>query len=296
MRILTDDEVRAVPAAVLIAAARETLLQAGRGELVAPPRSRIELGDRATYVLTAGALADGTSGFRVYEAGHVTDDQLVAVWGPDGHLTGLVLGNQLGARRTGALGAVAVDTLARPDADVLGLVGTGRQAWTQLWAVSAVRPLREVRVHSRDAGRRASFVARARDELGVPAVAVEDARAAVAGAGIVVLATVAPSPVIDAADVAPGAHVSTLGPNLVSGHETPLGLLDRAAVLVTDSVQQTRAFAGPYFTGDRPLVALGDVLVGAAQGRRSPEDITVFCSVGLAGSEVAIAQRLLGAD
>lgn len=140
MRVLDDDDVRAAPASTVVAAAREALLQAGRGELAAPPRARTELGS-VDYVFTAGGLADGTSGFRAYRAGQPAGDQLVAVWDAAGRLTGVVVGDELGARRTGALGAVAVDALSRPDAHTLGLVGTGRQAWTQLWAVAAVREL-----------------------------------------------------------------------------------------------------------------------------------------------------------
>lgn len=132
---------------MVVAAAREALLQAARGELDAPPRVRTELGS-LDYVFTAGALADGSSGFRAYRAGQPAGDQLVAVWDADGALTGLVVGEELGARRTGALGAVAGDALARPDAHTVGLVGTGRQAWAQLWALAAVRDLRQVRVYS----------------------------------------------------------------------------------------------------------------------------------------------------
>lgn len=103
MRVLTDSDVRGAPAAVVVDAAREALIQAGRGELTGPPRARSELGD-VDYVYTAGALADETSGFRVYRAGHPAGDQLVAVWAADGHLAGLVVGEELGVRRTGALG------------------------------------------------------------------------------------------------------------------------------------------------------------------------------------------------
>jgi hypothetical protein len=122
MLVLDDNDVRAAPASVVVDAAREALLQFGRGELIAPPRTRAELGN-VDYIYTVGALADGTSGFRAYRAGQRAGDQLVAVWDPDGQLTGLVIGDELGARRTGALGAVAADALARPDANTVGLIG-----------------------------------------------------------------------------------------------------------------------------------------------------------------------------
>lgn len=292
MRVLDDDDVRAAPASTVVAAAREALLQAGRGELAAPPRARTELGS-VDYVFTAGGLADGTSGFRAYRAGQPAGDQLVAVWDAAGRLTGVVVGDELGARRTGALGAVAVGALSRPDAHTLGLVGTGRQAWTQLWAVAAVRELTQVRVYSPTEQHRTDFAARARAELDLAASATSDAAAAVHDADIVVLATRSTEPVIDATDIAAGAHVTTVGPKSRDGHEAPAQLLTAAAVRTCDSPAQAAAYAEPFFTDPASLVSLAEVLLGAAPGRRTSDDITVHCSVGLAGSEVLLAQRLL---
>lgn len=112
----------------------------------------------------------------------------MAVWDADGRLLGLVVGDELGARRTGALGAVAVDALARPEADIVGVIGTDRQAWTQLWALTAVRDLTQVRVHSPNEQRRRTFAVRAHDELGLVVTPTVDAASAIRNAGIVVLA------------------------------------------------------------------------------------------------------------
>lgn len=183
MRVLTDDDVRRVPASIAVEAAREALMQFGAQTLIAPPRVRSELG-ALDYVYTAGALADGTSGFRAYRAGQPAGDQLVAVWNPKGELAGIVVGAELGARRTGALGAVAVDVLARPDATEVAVIGTGAQAWTQLWALASVRSLRKVSVYGRTKRNRDDFVARATTELGLPVEAVEDAGSAVRHADI----------------------------------------------------------------------------------------------------------------
>ena len=292
MMILTDDDVCAASAAMVVAAAREALLQAGRGELTAPPRARAELGS-VDYVFTVGGLSDGTSGFRAYRAGHPAGDQMVAVWNASGQLTGLVVGDELGARRTGALGAVAVDLLARPEADTAGVVGTGRQAWAQLWALTAVRELRQVRVYSPDQQHRRDFAARAREELGLMVWPSEDAASAVCDAGIVILATRSTTPVIDVTDIAVGAHVTTVGPKFADRHEMPSGLVAAAALVTCDSPAQAAAYPEPFFTGSTPLVSLADVLLGTSKGRRHSDDITVHCSVGLAGSEVLLAQRLL---
>lgn len=292
MRVLTDDDVRGAPAAVVVDAAREALIQAGRGELTGPPRVRIELGD-VDYVYTAGALADRTSGFRVYRAGHPAGDQLVAVWAADGHLAGLVVGEELGVRRTGALGAVAADVLARPDATTVAVVGSGGQAWSQLWALTVVRDITQVRVFSPNTTHRQVFAARARAELHLAASAVDDAASAVREADIIILATRSTTPVISAADVAAGTHLTTVGPKFRSGHETPAELVAAAAIVTCDSPQQAAAYPEPFFTGSAPLVSLSDVLLGAIPGRQHRRDITMHCSVGLAGSEVLLAHRLL---
>lgn len=291
MRVLDDNDVRAVPATVVVAAAREALQQAGRGELVGPPRARADLGP-LSYVFTAGMLGEGTSGFRAYRAGTPAGDQLVAVWDVAGHLTTLVVGTELGVRRTGALGAVAADALARPDAATVAVIGTGAQAWAQLWALAAVRPLVYARVHSPTPRHREDFAARARAELGLVVVATADPATAVRGADVVILATRSTTPVIDADDVTPGTHLTTVGPKLAGAHETPLPLVARATVVTCDSPSQAAAYAEPFFTGLTPLVSLADVLLGHAPGRRTRDDITLHCSVGLAGSEVLLAQHL----
>jgi ornithine cyclodeaminase/alanine dehydrogenase-like protein (mu-crystallin family) len=292
MRIAGDDDVRAMPAAVAVDAMRELLEAAADGRLQAPPRLRAELGE-LDYVFTVGSLGDETSGFRVYRAGRPAGDQLTAVWSPNGELRGIVTGDELGARRTGALGAVAADVLARADATTVGVVGAGTQAWTQLWALTAVRELDRVRVYSPTTAHRETFAARATNELGVVASAVENSRAAIAAADLIILATRSPTPVIDADDVSPGAHVVTVGPKSANAHETPTELVERARVVTCDSPAQARAYREPFFTSE--LTDLAEVVAGRVPGRQGPREITLHCSVGLAGSEVALAARLFAA-
>jgi len=197
-RLLSDDDVRArLTPELALEGARRALVEAHRGGLHAPPRVRADLGERS-LVFTIGGLADGGVGFRVYQTGIEESDQAVLVWDPGGGLAGCIVGVELGAAHTGALGAAAVDALALPDAYVVGVVGSGRQAWTQLWAATAARRIAEVRVFSPTASHRDRFAERARAELGLHAAAVPDARSAVEGAGIVILATRSETPVIEA--------------------------------------------------------------------------------------------------
>lgn len=301
MLVLDDADTRRLlnPAAA-VAAVRESLAGHHTGRLAAPPRLVADLGG-GDLLFTAGRLAGTGYGFRAYDTMPTTEsDQITVVYDEStGRLAGAVTGEFLGAARTGAIGAVAVDVLARPDAGILALIGSGSQAWTQAWAIRAVRPLREVRVYSRDALHRQGFAQRAADELGLPAVAVADRSAALAGADIVVLATNSKRPVIEAGWVAEaGVHVTTLGPKLASGHECPLELAERADVILTDSPAQLGAYRQPFFLDaaiQQRIGALGAATAGQGHGRTSPDQLTLFCSVGLAGTDVAVAAALLRA-
>jgi ornithine cyclodeaminase len=115
----------------------------------------------------------------------------------------------------------------------------------------------------------------------------------VLGAGIVILATTSERSVIEADWIEPGTHVNTIGSKTRSAHETPPELVEAADVAVTDSPAQVAAYSEPFFT-NRELVHLGAILAGAEEGRRAEEEITVYCSTGLAGSEVAMALAVVG--
>ena len=290
-RVFTDSDVRTrLSAEIAVRAAGRALVDAQRGLLVAPPRLHADIGDLA-LAFTAGGYPEGRVGFRAYGTWPGKSDQVVLVWDPEGRLEGVVVGWELGARRTGALGANAAAVLARPDAARVAVVGSGTQAWTQLWALTAVRSLHEVSVYSPTSEHRERFALRARDELGLQAGAASSARAAVADADIVILATRAHTPVVDADWISNGAHVTTVGPKTVAEHETPPELAERAAIVVSDSPEQADTYAQPFFT-PRPLVHLGAVMTGATPGRQGNDEITLYCSTGLAGSELVVAQEL----
>jgi ornithine cyclodeaminase/alanine dehydrogenase-like protein (mu-crystallin family) len=292
LKVLFDSDVRSrLDAADAVRAARRALVDAYKGLLAAPPRLHADLGERG-LVFTAGGYVDGPVGFRVYGLWPGDSDQAVLVWDGNGRLAGCVVGTEIGARRTGALGGAAVDALARANAATLGIVGSGVQAWTQLWAISAVRGLVEVRVFSPTHENREAFARRAEAELGLSAAACDSAEEAIADSDLVVLATRSERPVIEAGWIRPGTHVNTVGPKLASAHETPPELAESASAVVTDSPEQAARYGEPFFT-PRALMHLGGVLTGDSPGRTSDEDITLYCSTGLAGSEVVLAETLL---
>ena len=298
--ILTDADVeRLADMPALVDAMIEALRTKARGRLVAPPRHGVEFAE-GSLVFTVGGT-DALAGFRAYqtfESGVVDDQQIVCVWDTaTARLKGVVLGNRLGALRTGALGGAAIELLAGRDARTCGVIGTGRQAETQLMAAAAVRSLEDVRVFSRDRANRQRFATAAEARLGLTVRPVDWARDAAEGAEILICATNAASPVIEAGWIAPGTHVTTVGPKAKDRHEVPPELADRAAVVATDSPAQIEAQGGGHFlagvdAADR-LVDLADIAASDRPARSSGDDITLYLSAGLAGTEVIAAGRLI---
>jgi len=121
VKVLFGSDVRSrLDTAHAVRGARRALVDAHRGVLAAPPRLHADLGERG-LVFTAGGYLDGPVGFRVYGLWPGDSDQAVLVWDGTGRLAGCVVGTEIGARRTGALGGAAVDALAGADAATLGI-------------------------------------------------------------------------------------------------------------------------------------------------------------------------------
>lgn len=194
--------------------------------------------------------------------------------------------------RTGAIGGVAVDAMAPRDADIAAVIGAGRQARTQLEAAAAVRPLRDVRVYSRDADRRARFAAEMSLYLGITVRAAASPHEALADAAIVLCATTSKTPVIKAAWLAPGAHINTVGPKGAGEHEIDLDIARAASLIATDSPDQVAAYPNGFFLRDLAVLRdLAALVADPAAVSRGP-GFSLFCSTGLAGTEVLLAAEL----
>jgi ornithine cyclodeaminase/alanine dehydrogenase-like protein (mu-crystallin family) len=192
---------------------------------------------------------------------------------------------------------VAVKYLARRDARVLGIIGSGAQARTQLDAAVAVRAFQTVRVFSPTPAHREQFAQEARERYNLHILPTDSAEEATAGADVVICATASSTPVLESAWLREGAHVNTLGPKFQGSHEIEVAVAERAAVIATDSLAQVDAYPQPFFlAGTRQhdrVVELADIVAGKVPGRTADDQITLFLSVGLAGTEVVLANELL---
>ena len=272
-----------------------------KGEVVVHPRRRFELPKGGFFHYMAAAD---------YQAGYVAMKQYTYVRGKirflvplyevaSGDLLAWIEADYMGQLRTGAASGVATKYLARPDARIAAIIGTGGQARTQLEAVAAARKLESVRAYGRDPERREKFAKEMTERLGVKVTPVGSPGEAVRGADIVTTATTASQPVVHGADLSPGMHVNAIGANHAHKRETDDGAIDKAEVLVVDSIEQSRVEAGDLilsFKGDESqwsrVKKLSDLVAGKTSGRTSASEITLFKSNGIASWDLAVAARV----
>lgn len=311
LRILSAADVRAavdMPAA--IDAMREAFAALAEGRATVPLRLALET-DHGVSLFMPAHLEDSADVERAAakvvsvnpgnaERGLPAIHAVVLVLEPEtGRPLALMDGTWLTALRTGAVGGLAADLLAREDATTVALFGAGVQARTQLEAVRYVRSVEKVRIVSRT-GTSARALA---DELdGVDARRVDDPDEAIAGADIVITATSSSTPVFDGKRVEAGTHVTGVGSYTTEMREVDTELIRRARVIVDQReavLAEGGDIAGPIADGvvDETVMAaeIGEVVLGRAPGRTSAEEVTFFKSVGNAVQDVAVAARALEA-
>jgi ornithine cyclodeaminase/thiomorpholine-carboxylate dehydrogenase len=285
----------------LLAALRDAFVRLSTDSVIAPPRNAVALVDDEAFLLGMPGRAD--DGLVTVKVVTVVEPNLER--GLPSHLATIGLydartgacrafmdGTHITAIRTSAAAAVACDVLARDDARVLALIGGGVQGLHHLRTFPLVREFGEIRVaslHRADAERLAGLDDRAR--------AVGSARAAVAGADVVALASHAAEPVVRPEWLAPGTHVSSVGYRPPRG-ELPVDLLSTAALFV----ETRQAFAPPpigcaELQGLEPARAteLGEVLLGRAPGRRDRDEVTVYKAMGHVVEDIAAAELVYAA-
>jgi ornithine cyclodeaminase len=311
MLLLTEADVRTVlPLPDLIDAMADALAAYSDGRVAQPVRHVLEVGAERAYFGVMPAAIDtpaavGAKLVTVYASnaarGLPSHLATIVLLDPEtGALQAVMDGRYITEARTAAVSAVSVRLLAAADAGVLAILGSGVQAHSHLEAIARVRGLREVRVWSRSAERREAFAAARRADTGLDVRATSSGAAAVRGADLIVLATASHVPVIDDADVAPGAHIVGVGACRPDQREMPTALVARARVFVDsraaalqeagDIVIPLRegAFHTHHIAGE-----LGELVLGRVTGRMSPEQVTVFKSLGMAVEDVAAARLAL---
>jgi alanine dehydrogenase len=235
-----------------------------------------------------------------------THQAVILVFDPDtGRPVALLDGTAITTARTAAGSALSADLLARPDARTLAILGTGVQASAHAQAMVRVRPIRRIRVAGRDRDKAAVLAAELRADLAVEVEAAGRYAEACDGADIVCAATHSPTPVVHRDFLRPGVHVTSVGYN-TAGREIDSATVADAVVVV----ESRQAALAPPPAGSNDLrvpvdeglvgpdhvhAEIGELLAGTRPGRTSPDQITLYKSVGVAAQDVAAATLVLAA-
>jgi ornithine cyclodeaminase/alanine dehydrogenase-like protein (mu-crystallin family) len=299
---ISEAEVRALlTMPVAVDAVEEISRKQANGEVVVHPRRRFEFpGSNFFHYMAAADYTTGYLAMKQYTYVRGRLKFLVPLYEMGtGELVALIEADSMGQLRTGAASGVATKYLARRDARIAAIIGTGGQAKTQLEAIATVRKLDSVNVFGRDPRRREAFCKEMSARVGIPVRASASASEAVRGAHIVCTATTAVQPVVNGADLTSGVHINAIGANHAHKRELDDEAVASADVIVVDSIEQSRQEAGDLiiaFHGDEicwtGVKRLSDVVSGKATGRTSDTEVTLFKSNGIASWDLAVAIKV----
>jgi alanine dehydrogenase len=264
------------------------------------PRQRAAIGNGALNLMGAAWGAAELFGLKAYYGAPGGRFHVLLYSSRDCALKAMIEADHLGRMRTGAASGLATKILANQEARTLGVIGAGRQAFTQVAAVCAVRKIETVRVFTRTAEHRETFAREIEKKLRVVAKPVSSGEAAVGDADVVITITKSTEPVLRANWLKSGVHVNAAGANAASRREVDAETVLRSTVRATDHLAQAQVEAGEYcdlVAAGRlkwhDVVELGDILTEKVPGRRGPADITLFKSLGIALEDIAFADLIL---
>jgi ornithine cyclodeaminase/alanine dehydrogenase-like protein (mu-crystallin family) len=305
-----DDVAAAFDLDTALASQREAFDRLGRGEADQPARLMLPVPqDGSLAFCYAARIAPGSGAVSKFgsvnpgnaAAGLPTVSATVLVLDPDdGRLVAIIEGTTLTALRTSAASALAATLLARPGAATAAVLGPGVQGRGHVRAFAHALPLDEVRLWGRDR-RAAERAATALDREVRPHVLhAATVAEAVAGADLVATCTGSPTSLIEAGQLAPGATVVSIGSIAPDRSEVGLSVLAAAGTLVVDHPPAALEHAGPVIQGlaagllhETDLVGLGDVVSGRHPGRRAPDDLVFYNSLGLGVQDAAAAWAIV---
>ncbi|MCY4651911.1 MAG: ornithine cyclodeaminase family protein [Dehalococcoidia bacterium] len=284
--------------AALYAVESSLLHQAG-GNAINQPRQRLNAGpDTHVNTMMASDGEWGVFGFKTYTfAGGVYNFFVFLSDSRTGALLAIIEANRMGQLRTGAATGVATRLMAVPEASSVGVIGSGFQARTQLEAVSKVRELRRVKVYSPNRERRRAYALEMSEKLELDIAPVPSARDAISGTDIAITITSSRTPVLYGEWLEPGMCIAAVGGADPYVRELDSAAVSRADIVVVDDRSQSRIESGELMIpASRGLFIwertreLWQVVSGQASGRESPDDVTLFKSLGMALWDVTSAK------
>jgi ornithine cyclodeaminase/alanine dehydrogenase-like protein (mu-crystallin family) len=298
---LSEDDVRELlPMESALERVEASLRAQSTGQGINRPRKRILLPRSSLHYMAAALITEKWLGMKIYTVTRSDFRFGVLLFDAEsGELKAMIQADYLGRLRTGAASGIASKHLAGANTSRVGLIGTGRQARTQLEAVAKVLPVSSAKVFGRDENRRQEFCREMEARLGVQVEPASSAEEAVRFGQVIITATTAHEPVLLGEWLQPGTHVNAIGANMANRRELDDLALSRAAVIAVDSLEQAQEEAGDLIQGFAKLgrgwegvVELSSVVSGSGPQRRSQDDITIFKSSGIALWDIAVAAHV----
>jgi len=269
----------------LIPAMARALADLSSGKVAQPMRTMIPIADHGGFLglmpAYGGALGAKLVTFYPGNQGVPTHHAMIVLFRPEtGEPLVTMDGRFITEMRTAAVSAAASQLLARPEASVLGILGSGVQARSHLEALRLVHAFRDIRVWS---PRNARAFAK---QFGIHAA--PSAEEAVRGADVVVVATTSQTPVLSGAWLSPGTQINAVGAPRPTWRELDDDVLRKARIYVESREAATRE-SGDVIAAGQVVAEIGEVVTGAKRGRESAGEITLFKSVGVAIEDVVSA-------
>lgn len=299
---LTESDVRELlDIDIAIDVVEEAFRQLAAGTAMNVPRARAHAEGIYLHTMSAVASYLGCAGWKAYTSTAQGARFHVGLYSiKSGEMMAMIEANYLGQLRTGAASAVASECMARPDAKVVGLFGTGFQARMQLKAVCAVRKIELVEIYSRDEERCRQFADLMSEFCNTKVVPSRNPDDVAAEKDIVICASSARTPLFEGKVLDEGTHLNVIGSNFLNKAEVDATTVHRADTIVCDSIEQCKLEAGDFVQALEAgavewsnMHELAEVVVGRETGRKTADSITLFKSVGLALEDVALAARLV---
>ncbi|HWC98434.1 MAG TPA: ornithine cyclodeaminase family protein [Candidatus Sulfopaludibacter sp.] len=309
MRFIDREEVaQRLTYDVCIPIVRDAMIALSRGETMQLLRSVMKLSRGRYFGVMPGAMGEnaafGAKVISVYTQNFLKGKQshqgVVVLFEPEtGEAVCVVHAGEVTAIRTAAASAVATDALARKDARRLAILGYGEQAATHARAMGKVREIESICVWGRSLERARAFAARMQAELKLPVTACGSVEETVGGAGIICTVSAAPEPILKGAWVAQGTHINVVGSSVAGPAEIDNDLVVRSRFIadykegiLNQGAEFLRAKEAGLIADDHIVGEIGQVLSGEIQGRRSPDEITVYKSIGHIVQDLAAAWSL----
>ncbi|HDX9692283.1 hypothetical protein P4388_01250 [Bacillus thuringiensis] len=275
-----------------------------KNKTVTPARTYINL-EKENIVLTCGDVEDDNiSGFRAYwqfnNSQKFTDHITVVVDNIQNKLKGIITGNNLGFIRTGAIGGIAINYLSNKNSKILGVLGTGSQAKSQVLAALYVRSFEKVVIYSRNKENIYNFIKDIKEEHfnNIEFISASCCEEVVTQADVLICATNSKDPLFPKEWLKPGVHINAIGPKGLREHEIGIDVLDNCDFIFTDSLNQVYEYPTKTLLSisklynsilDLPNLLQENMIIP----ERKEHTISLFYSVGLSGTEVYLGNKIL---